>query len=271
MPTVTPLHRELPPEAVNPYKPLVAMLHRGPGPHGLADLAARTGLTPLELRSHLAAMTKAGLCTATPGMHGHYELSVPTPADDAGGLVHALPGAADAHADPLRELHRSTGQPALMHSHILLPTPLRLCVDFHADVAPAFLQQLATHPDAAGRLKQGRLDADAPGMVIRAHLDPFEPANAELQQVRARGYAATAAPLPGWSLLSVPVHRAPEDLALPDYGRPLIAGALSLVVRTPDLEPNLRSWLTALQHSARSLSHLMQPASAGPRPVLRAA
>ncbi|MFF7415402.1 IclR family transcriptional regulator [Streptomyces lydicus] len=266
-----PLHREPPPEALNPYKPLAAMLHRGPGPHGLSDLAARTGLPRLELRGHLAAMTKAGLCTATPGMPGYYELAMPAPADDASWLVHALPGTPDTHADPLRELHRSTGQPVLLHSHILLPTALRLCVDFQADEAPDFLQQMATHPNAAGRLKQARLDADAPGLVIRAHLDTFQPATAELQRVRTHGYAVTAAPLPGWSLLSVPVHRPPEDLGLLEYARPPIAGALSLVVRTPDLDAHHLPWLTALHHGSRSLSHTMQPTPAATRPVLRAA
>lgn len=268
---VVPLFREPSDEDLNPYKPLAAMIARGPGPHSVPDLVERTGLPRPELRLYLKAMTQTGLCAATPGMPGHFELIVPFAGDGASWLVHALPSAPPEERNHVRELHEATGQIALMHGHVLLPVPLRILVDIWGGEASSFLKQLTTHPDAAGRLNQAALDVDAPGLVIRAHLDPFQPTSDELQRIRASGYAVTAAPLPGWSLLSVPVHRAPEQLRLPEYSRDLIAGALSLVVRTTDLDAHLSQWLPALQHSARALGHTTQTTSTRMPTVVQAA
>ncbi|MGW9047665.1 hypothetical protein ACWGQL_34720 [Streptomyces lydicus] len=171
----------------------------------------------------------------------------------------------------LRELHEATGQPVLLHAYVRLPTPTRLCVDFCSDNAPGFREQLTTHPDAAGRLRQDPLGTDAPSKVIRAHLAPARPVATELECVRERGYALTAAPLPGWSLLSVPVHRAAVELELPEDGGPRHVGALSLVTRTPDSDTALHSWLTALQLSARNFGRIVGPGKAETgRGVLRA-
>ncbi|MCZ1012080.1 helix-turn-helix domain-containing protein [Streptomyces lydicus] len=268
---VVPLFREASPADLNPYRPLAAMLTRGPGPHSLPDLVERTGLPRPELRRYLTAMTQTGLCAAVRGMPGHYELAARVTADDTSWLVHSLPAAPAEERNHVRELHEATGQVALMHGHVLLPVPLRIWVDVWGAEASGFLKQLTAHPDAAGRLRQAPLDIDAPGLVIRAHLDPFQPTSDELQSVRAKGYAVTAAPLPGWSLLSVPVHHAPEQVGLPDYGRHQIAGALSLVVPTQDLDAHFAQWLAALQHSARSLSHTAQTTEPWVPTVLQAA
>lgn len=64
------------------------------------------------------------------------------------------------------------------------------------------------------------------------------------------GYAISEAALPGWSLLSVPVHAGPASLGLWELTGVGVAGAVSLAVPTPDLDPNLIPWLNELQRTA---------------------
>lgn len=271
MRSVTRLATE-PPEgdALDPYRPLVAMLTRGRGPHPIPLLGEVTGLPRPQVRGYLRAMAQVGLCMPTSGMPGHYELTVPVVGSDVNWLLHSFPGAAAGDRDLLGELHQATGQVVLVHSHMLYPAPVRLWVDYWCGDADGFLRQLAAHPTAAGRLSQAPLDADAPGEVISAYLDSTQPLSAELEAIRTRGYKVGPAPLAGWSFVSVPIHIAPEDLGRPEYSIPKIAGAVSLLARTPDVEPSLLPWLTALQDTARSLSRTTHLAGHTLRPVLKA-
>ncbi|MFJ5804256.1 IclR family transcriptional regulator [Streptomyces decoyicus] len=196
------------------------------------------------------AMVEAGLCTVSTALPGHYELAVHVVGTESTWLLHALP-TVEAHThDQLRALHQATGQAVLLHSHTLLP-PVRICIDHYCGEGSDFLQQLAAHRTAGTRLRQAPLGADAPGLVIQAHLDPAAPPQAAgLQRIRTAGYATSEAALPGWSLLSVPVHAGPASLGLWELTGTGVAGAVSLAVPTPDLDPRLIPWLNELQRAA---------------------
>ncbi|MGW7642206.1 hypothetical protein [Streptomyces decoyicus] len=235
------------------YRVLATLASLGRGPHSLKTLTRHTGLDHPTVREQLAAMVEAGLCTASTALPGHYELAMRVVGTESTWLLHALP-TIEAHThDQLRALHQATGQVALLHSHTLLP-PVRICVDHYCGEGNDFLQQLAAHPTADTHLRQAPLGADAPGLVIHAHLDPAAPQAASLQRIRTAGYAISEAALPGWSLLSVPVHAGPASLGLWELTGTGVAGAVSLAVPTPDLDPNRIPWLNELQRAALELA-----------------
>ncbi|MFI1621855.1 hypothetical protein ACH4VT_33595 [Streptomyces lydicus] len=270
---ITPLAPEPPPDVLRALQTLKALL-QGRGPHALAQLCRRTRFGRPEVRGHLAAMEQAGLCTSQ--MRGHWELTVPLGARSSWlthGLPGAPPGAPAGDRDRLRDLHEATGHVVLLHSHLHLPTPVRLCVDsWRGHLDEAVTRQLDAHPSAAGRLLQAPLDEDAPGLVIQANLDSaIRPTSVRLQRIRDLGHALTDAPLPGWSLLSVPVYTGAVSLGLPETSGPRIAGALSLMAPTPDTDTTAQ-WLPALQHTARALANTPGMTGEHPaRPHLRVA
>ncbi|MFI1203438.1 hypothetical protein ACH4VR_29075 [Streptomyces sp. NPDC020883] len=236
-----------------PYQTLKAMLALGRGPHAIKTIADHAKLDRETIRQELNAMVEAGLCTRSTAMPGHFELTVPVVGTDSMWLLHALPTVDPYIRDQLRTLHQATGHVVLMHGHTLLP-PVRLALDHYSGTRTDFLEQLDSHPTAAGRLRQAPLGVDAPGLVIKAHLDRSSPATSELQRIRTAGFAISEAPLPGWSLLSVPVHASPQSLGLWELTGIGVAGALSLVVPTPDLDPHLHTLLNELDRIALYLA-----------------
>ncbi|MGW9433964.1 hypothetical protein ACWHA1_39365 [Streptomyces decoyicus] len=241
------------PQPQHLYQVLATLASLGRGPHSLPTLTRHSGLDRQTVREQLAAMVEAGLCTVSAALPGRYALAMRVVGTESTWLLHALP-TVEAHThDQLRALHQATGQVVLLHSHTLLP-PVRICVDHYCGDRSNFLQQLAAHPTADTHLRQAPLGADAPGLVIQAHLDPAPPQAAGLQRIRTAGYATSEAALPGWSLLSVPVHAGPASLGLWELTGTGIAGAVSLAVPTPGLDPNLIPWLNELQRTALELA-----------------
>jgi len=235
------------------YQVLATMANLGRGPHSIQALTRHTGLARPAVRHELEGMVEAGLCTVSTAMPGHYELTMRVVGTKSTWLLHALPTVEAYTHDQLRDLHQATGQVVLLHSHTLLP-PVRICVDHYHGDRGDFMEQLAAHPTADARLRQAPLGADAPGLVIKAHLDPSTPQHTSLQRIRTAGYAITKAALPGWSLLSVPVHASPASLGLWELTGIGVAGAVSLAVPTPDLDPNLIPWLNQLERAALELA-----------------
>lgn len=242
------------PRSQHPYQVLTTLFTLGPGPHSLKTIADHSGLGHDVIREELSAMAGAGLCTRSATKPPTYELASPT-ASASTWLLHALPSIETVlHLrGELRALHQETGQAVLMHSHTMLPR-IRLCLDYYIGDRLDFLQQVSAHPDAAAILRQAPLTEDAPGQVIMAHLDRMSPGSLELRRIRQNGYAISAAPLPGWSLLSVPVHSTAER-GLWELTGAVVAGAVTLAVPTADLGPrNLVSWLNALHRTALELT-----------------
>ncbi|MFF4283189.1 hypothetical protein ACFY0Z_30955 [Streptomyces kronopolitis] len=244
-----------PPKAQHSYQVLATLLTLGRGPHAVQTVADHCGLSNQAVRQELNAMVDAELCTRATTMPGHYELTTPVVGTDSSWLMHALPTVEAYTHDELRALHQNTGHVVLLHSHTLLP-PVRLCLDHYKGDRTDFTQQLTAHPDAAARLRQAPLGTDAPGMVIKAHLGTARPTSAALQRIRTAGYATSAAPLPGWTLLSVPIRSTPSALGLWELGTAGVAGAVSLALPTPDPGPHLTALLNELQRTALELEPL---------------
>lgn len=242
-----------PPQTQHSYRVLATLLTLGRGPHATQTIAEHAGLSHPEVRQDLNAMAAAELCTRSTAMPGHYELTVPVVGTDSTWLMHALPTVEAYAHDELRALHQATGQVVLLHSHTLLP-PVRLCLDHYSGSRTDFMEQLTADPSAAARLRQAPLAADAPGLIIKAHLNTAPPPSAALQRIRTAGYAITAAALPGWSLLSVPVHATPATHGLWELTGIGVAGAVSLAVPTPDLDPHLTPLLNELWRTALELT-----------------
>ncbi|MFJ1874233.1 IclR family transcriptional regulator [Streptomyces chartreusis] len=242
------------PEALRSYHVFKTLLEMGPGPHPMRRIVERTGLPRGVVRRRLNAMREAGLCCPTPEFPGHHELTTAVLGADSQHLLHALPGVQSRSRQYLSALQQQTGQIVFMHGHMLLDSPVRLCVECRGDSRPDFARDLAAHPTAAGRLRQAPLAADAPGLVILAHLDDNVSLSSQLRTIRALGYAISGSPLPGWSFVSVPVHAGPEIVGLEGLlGGARVVGAVSLLARTDDLERHVEAWLSPLRHGGRSL------------------
>ncbi|MGW1363048.1 hypothetical protein ACWCQP_37270 [Streptomyces chartreusis] len=242
------------PEALRSYHVFKTLLGMGPGPHPMRRIVERTGLPRGVVRRRLNAMREAGLCCPTPGHPGHHELTTAVWGADGERLLHALPGVQARSRRYLTALQQQTGQIVFMHGHMLLDSPVRLCVECRGDSRPDFARELAAHPTAAGRLRQAPLAADAPGLAVLAHLDDTMPLSGELQTIRALGYATGPSPLPGWSFVSVPMHAVPGTVGLEGVvGGARVVGAVSLLARTGDLERHVDAWLSPLWHGVRSL------------------
>lgn len=242
-------------QAHHTYQVLTALVILGAGPHTLKTIADHSGLNRGVLHKELGAMVDAGLCVNSGNKLPTYELTGQATRVASVWLLHALPTVETTlHLkEELRALHEATGQAILMHSHIMLP-PIRLCLDYFIGQRHDFLQQLSATPDAAEKLRQAPLADDAPGLVIMAHLPTTPPGSPDLRRIRQSGYATSASPLPGWSLLSVPVLSTPE-LGLWELSGSVVAGAVTLAVPTHDLGPStLTSWLNELQRTALYLA-----------------
>lgn len=237
------------------YQVLTTMVTLGPGPHSMKTIAEHSGLAREVIGEELAAMQDAGVCVGSGDRLMSYELTGPAARVASGWLLHALPDVDTTLQlkEELRALHESTGQAVLMHGHTMLP-PIRLCLDYFVGQRHDFLQQLSANPEAAAALRRAPLADDAPGLAIMAHLATTPPGSPQLRRIRQNGYATSASPLPGWSLLSVPILSTPE-LGMWELTGSAVAGAVTLAVPTPDLGPsNLTHWLNELQHTALYLA-----------------
>ncbi|MGW6795665.1 hypothetical protein [Streptomyces chartreusis] len=252
--SLQPDEAERTPEALRSYHVFKTLLGMGPGPHPMRRIVEQTGLPRGVVRRRLNAMREAGLCCPTPGHPGHHELTTAVWGADGERLLHALPGVQARSRRYLTALQQQTGQIVFMHGHMLLDSPVRLCVECRGDSRPDFARELAAHPTAAGRLRQAPLSADAPGLAILAHLDDTRPLPGDLQTIRTHGHATSPSALPGWSFLSVPLHAAPATTG-PEgaAGSARVVGAVSLLARISDLERHIDAWLPPLRHGVRSL------------------
>ncbi|MFD9562224.1 hypothetical protein [Streptomyces sp. NPDC059994] len=253
----TPHSREgnLPaPEAARSYRVFKAMLELGPGPQPMSRIVHRTGMDRGVVRRRLAAMREAGLCALSPGSPGHYELTTAVLGTDEARLLHAVPGVQARSRRYLAALQQQTGQIVFLHGLMLLDSPVRLCVEYCSGARADFTEELAAHPTAAGRLRQAPLAADAPGLVMLAHLDETVALSGQLQQIRSRGYVSSPSALPGWDFVSVPVHAVPGMPGLEGLlGGARLVGAVSLMARSRDLERHIDAWLSPLWHGMRHL------------------
>lgn len=252
--SLPPVDTQCAPEALRSYQVFKAMLGMGPGPHAMRKIVEESGLPRGAVRRRLDAMREAGLCSPSPGRPGHHELTTAVLKADRQRLLHALPGIQLRSRRYLTALQEQTGQVVFMHGHMLLESPVRLCVEYFCDERPDFARELAAHPTAAGRLRQAPLAADAPGLVILAHLDDTIPLSGQLQTIRTLGYATSDSSLPGWSFVSVPVRAVPGSIGLEGLvGGTRVVGAVSLLARTHDLDRHVDAWLAPLWHGGRSL------------------
>ncbi|MFI7322766.1 hypothetical protein [Streptomyces venezuelae] len=208
---------------------LHVLLRMGPGPHKCRDIAARTPLDTRQTQRALRHLYDARLCDRP--RHGYWQIR-PTSAALTGatGLVHPVPTTTPLLdiALLLEHLHHHTQQAVLLHTHSPL-TSERLCIAAAGTNNPTLSRDLAHTPHAADRMRQAPLDSDAPGLTILANLTGHKaPLRADLHQIRAAQTALTLSPLPGWTLVSVPLHR------LPGAETP-VAAAVSIL--TPDHAP----------------------------------
>ncbi|PNE43461.1 hypothetical protein [Streptomyces noursei] len=251
-PTVTPLsptNHDVTPADL--FAVLATMVDLGRGPHPLQRIVEESGIPRRTTRAALDQLIEAQLCKATTGMPSHYETGVQAVEATSRGLTQALPGVHTGYRDDLRTLQQRTGHVALLHGYLTIPS-LRICTDLCAGDRRDFEQQVKANPAAAERLSKAPLHEDAAGKVIAAHLQ--SPHSIELQRIRHHGYALTAAPLAGWTLLSVPVYaRGGEGPTSLQRGY-TVAGAVSLLVSGP-IDPNgvPAQWLDELWNTATQL------------------
>ncbi|WP_409235718.1 hypothetical protein [Streptomyces sp. PA5.6] len=206
---------------------LHALLRMGSGPHKYRDIVAHTTLGAKQTQRALRHLYDAQLCDRP--RHGYWQIR-PTVAALTGesGLVQATTTPLLDIALLLAHLHCHTRQAVLLHTHSPL-TSERLCIAAAGTSNPTLSRDLAHTPHAADRLRQAPLDADAPGLTILAHLTGHKaPLRADLHQIRAAQVALSLSPLPGWTLVSVPLHQ------LPGAGTHVCA-AVSIL--TPDRAP----------------------------------
>lgn len=210
---------------------LHALLQLGPGHHKFGTIAERSGLSISEAHRRLQQLIDAGLCHRP--SHGNYELRSTT-----AGITGA-PGLVFPTATPLPEvaplldgLHRRTQQVVLLHTYFPLSGE-RLCIGAAGDYDPGFRQELAHTPQAIDVLRQAPLGADAPGLTILANLtDHSVPMREDLRRIRNTQLARTRSPLPGWTLVSVPIRRLPGAPAFPG-AEPRVVAAVSILTPEP--------------------------------------
>ncbi|MFD9405807.1 helix-turn-helix domain-containing protein [Streptomyces sp. NPDC059989] len=214
------------------YAFLQAVRRLGPGPHRFREIIHQTGLSKSEAHRRLSQLVDADLCRRP--CHGQYELLSHTPAAPSGPASPPLrhPGTALPRSPLLEallnELHERTGHPVLLHTYAPLSGE-RLCAAAIGAHTPRVRRELASAPDSIGILRQAPLGADAAGLAMLAHLCPDDAQLREdLRRVRRDGMARTCSPLPGWSLVAVPLRRLPGACAAPG-AEPAVVGALSIL------------------------------------------
>ncbi|WP_308345533.1 helix-turn-helix domain-containing protein [Streptomyces sp. ISL-94] len=232
---ITPAHPVQPtPErnGAQAYAFLQAVRGLGPGPHRFREIIHQTGLSKSEAHRRLSQLVDADLCRRP--RHGQYELLTHAPAAPSGPASPVLrhPGAALPRSPLLEtllnELHARTGYPVLLHTYAPLSGE-RLCAAATGTHTPPVRRALASAPEATGILRQAPLGADAAGLAMLAHLCPDDAQLREdLRRVRRDGMARTRSPLPGWSLVAVPLRRLPGTCAAPG-AEPPVVGALSVL------------------------------------------
>lgn len=231
------------------YAFLQAVRRLGPGPHRFGEIIHQTGLSKSETHRRLSQLVDADLCRRP--CHGQYELLTHAPAAPAADLSNPRdPSEPSAPACPplrhpgaalprsplletlLNELHQRTGLPVLLHTYAPLSGE-RLCAAAIGAHVPRVRRELASAPEATGILRQAPLGADAAGLAMLAHLCPDDGRLREdLRRVRREGMARTCSPLPGWSLVAVPLRRLPGTCPAPG-AEPPVVGALSILHPDP--------------------------------------
>lgn len=182
---------------------LQVLLQLGPGAHPLADVITRSGLSRSTVHRILQSGVRTG--TFTQPTYGFYAVT-PTPQQAASpDYLTALPASSPAISEELAYLQRRTGQVAALHSQLLLGMPTRICVDVAHGGRSDFAAALSAEAGAA--LRRAPLHLDAAGLVILANLDDGSATGSILRRIRIQGHAVTKAPLPNWSMLSVPLRR----------------------------------------------------------------
>ncbi|WP_157869001.1 hypothetical protein [Streptomyces atriruber] len=136
----------------------------------------------------------------------------------------------------------------LLHTHSPA-TGERQCIAAAGANNPALRRDLALAPGAADRLRRAPLHSDAPGLAILAGLVGHQaPLRADLHQIRAAQAAITPSPLPGWTLVSVPLNQLPGAHTASD-AEPRVAAAISVLtteaapVSTAPSSPGQRPYL----------------------------
>jgi DNA-binding Lrp family transcriptional regulator len=198
----------------------------GPGPHKFRTIANRTNLEDWEVQRRLRQLLDAQLCDRP--RYGYWELRPATAAlTGAPGLVHPSPTPLLDVAVLLQGLHQRTQQVVLLHSYSPV-TSERLCIAAAGANNVRFCRELALTPKATDELRQAPLDSDAPGLAMLAQLAGDAPLREDLRQIRSAQVAMTDSPLPGWSLVSVPVRRLPGAPAVPG-AEPRVVAAVSIL------------------------------------------
>ncbi|MFF2619756.1 helix-turn-helix domain-containing protein [Kitasatospora sp. NPDC058046] len=186
------------------YRVLQTLIELGPGPHALAEVMAHSGLT----RSTAHRILQSGVRTHTfvQPTYGTYSIAHPSITGHSRDALTALPASSSAISEELAHLQRRTNQVVALHSHLLLGTPCRICVDIVDGKRHDFAAALATS-DAGPALRRAPLHQDAAGLVMLASLDDLSAGNAVLRRIKIQGYARTPSPVAGWEMLSVPLWR----------------------------------------------------------------
>ncbi|MEU9761748.1 hypothetical protein AB0D98_18790 [Streptomyces sp. NPDC047987] len=206
---------------------LHALLQLGPGPHKARDITARTTMDEEEVRRRLLQLFKAKVCYRP--RFGYWELRpIATAPTDTPGLVHPSATPLLDTALLLEGLHSRTEQAVLLHTHSPV-TGERLCIAAAGTHDLRLRRELAHVPRAVDRLRRAPLDSDAPGLVMLANLAGHDaPLREDLRQIRVAQIALTESPLPGWTLVSVPLRRLPGAPAMPG-AEPRVVAAISIL------------------------------------------
>ncbi|MGP3950879.1 hypothetical protein [Streptomyces sp. 7N604] len=184
--------------------------------------------------------------------HGYYELHATT-ADITGapGLVFPTTTPLLDVANLLDELHRRTEHVVLLHTYFPLSGE-RLCIGAAGDYEAKFRRELALTPGAIDLLRQAPLDSDAPGLAMLANLTGHDvPLREDLRRIRHAQLARSESPLPGWSLVSVPVRRLPGAPAVPG-AEPRVVAAVSILAPGPSNGAHLVAYGQLLQITVRT-------------------
>ncbi|WP_184503090.1 hypothetical protein [Streptomyces botrytidirepellens] len=213
---------------------LHALLQLGPGPHRFGDIAERTTLGNPEIHRRLRQLQDAQLCDRP--CYGYWELRPTTTAlTGAPEIVHPTHTPLLDVAYLLKGIHRRTRHVVLLHTYSPASSE-RLCIAAVGTSEVRFRRELALNPKAANRLRRAPLDSDAAGLAILASLAGQDgPLREDLRQIRSAQVAITDSPLPGWSLVSVPVRRLPGAPAVPG-AEPRVVAAASILA--PDRSQN---------------------------------
>ncbi|MGI5254116.1 helix-turn-helix domain-containing protein [Actinacidiphila glaucinigra] len=180
-----------------------------PGPHPLAEIAARAGLPAPTTHRYLQALIREGQVRQCDYPRGYYaRLADPVRTGTVQPLEELplrIPGrTSQAIRAELVSLQATTGQMALLYSLVGV-SMVRMCTD--RVPGPHVAALFAAPPPQQQALWQAPLNADASGLVIRACLE--DQPSPRMRIVREQGYAVGPSPLDGWHALAAPLWCGP--------------------------------------------------------------